>query len=177
MELGPSGRRLRYVDKDATVYGDMPPEVREHVQNATGIADERGWIAAEKMMCPFCDGDDHWISRCLKLFGSTERGKRVMTAQRAAEKVQQLLESKAPPSLQTALQAYTCGDCEEEPTHDELIYLVLENSDLLAPVEDLANAEGPRLLAAFNGAAAQVARELGHQFNVGKEEQGAPASK
>jgi len=84
-------RELRYLDKPATEYEEISPDVKAHLASALGITNLEDWKREEMKLCPLCANGptpaNHYLNRCLKIFCATERGKLFFGADKAATRL------------------------------------------------------------------------------------------
>ena len=74
----------------------------------------------EQKVCLLCGPNaDHWWSRCVKVWASTDAGQKYLGAAKASQRVQEAMKAKAPSTATSTIEDVTlCVGCTLEATRD-----------------------------------------------------------
>ena len=109
----------RLTDKPATKWGDIPDWFKSMLAGF-GIQHDEDWTARAEKVCLLCGPNaDHWWSRCVKVWASTDAGQKYLGAAKASQRVQEAMKAKAPSTATSTIEDVTlCVGCTLEATRD-----------------------------------------------------------
>ena len=139
-------RVVRLAHKPKTPYPELSDDMKQLLRVIYNITNEAEYDKWEKRWCPICAQDgisDHWLSRCVRLWASTEAGRNVLGNVKATKQVARALENLKTTTRKVtvvdvidAIYAGYTPDEEQEPLPTCVGMMINQVSDYCGVCED-----------------------------------------
>ena len=128
---------MRLLDKPATRWEDLDQAMQKHLESY-GFKNSADWKDKADTPCGLCGAEpNHWWSRCVRVWGATEKGRQTLGVARAADRVRQALAAEH--SMDTVGEALVAfehasqnGDYGTKEEVEKMLLQVAEQYDYTA---------------------------------------------